>query len=320
MEEKLAVTIKTSITPSTIMLKLGVDPVLTQWLKNSVCTLKASPIGLTFYIPGKIEPECVVNIATSEILQLAHDKMSMAQVAMLRAKVNLAIKHLQTKVTTHIPLGEPALDDLFADKTPKQQNVDDLVAQLIADDPFKSLAEIQSKYPKPVADMVAADNAKFLNKPSTLEKLQAGLKAQPIAKPVGPDPASKWPVRSVKEMKTMPTVKLRDAYGLYQPVQGTSAGSRYYVVAGNDELKVAARWVGGSLSIRIEGPKINQHAAKVAAVFGAVHAKQLYASLHLDVGNDPVLANKALGAVLLGLGVPFDTPFPNAAVLQSASH
>jgi len=33
------------------------------------------------------------------------------------------------------------------------------------------------------------------------------------------------------------------------------------------------------------------------------------------VGNNTVLANKTLGAVLTGLGIPLDTPVPNAKLL-----
>ena len=40
-----------------------------------------------------------------------------------------------------------------------------------------------------------------------------------------------------------------------------------------------------------------------------------YASMHLQV-VDPVIAAKALGAILLGLGVPMITPMPNLQLIK----
>jgi hypothetical protein len=34
------------------------------------------------------------------------------------------------------------------------------------------------------------------------------------------------------------------------------------------------------------------------------------------VGHNSVLANKTLGAVLTGLGIPLETPIPNAKLLE----
>ena len=131
-----------------------------------------------------------------------------------------------------------------------------------------------------------------------------------------PEPAAKWPITSKAAMSKNATVKLRDAHAMYQPVQGTSQGSRYFVVAGNDDLRVAARWNANTLSVRIEGQNLKKHIAAVGNVFGGVNTKNMYASLHLEVGTDPILANKTLGAILLGLGIEFDTPFPNASVIK----
>jgi acetylornithine/succinyldiaminopimelate/putrescine aminotransferase len=47
--------------------------------------------------------------------------------------------------------------------------------------------------------------------------------------------------------------------------------------------------------------------------FGKVSAS--YASMHLQV-ETPVIAAKALGAILLGLGLPISTPMPNIKLLR----
>ena len=114
----------------------------------------------------------------------------------------------------------------------------------------------------------------------TLQKLQAGVpvdpalkaamekaKAEGIKAKIGeaqpaftqPAPApSGWPVFDQKTMFTAPLTKLRDATQLYQPVSGTSGGSRYFMVAANQDLRIGARLHGGTLSVRIEGPGVEE--------------------------------------------------------------
>lgn len=127
-----------------------------------------------------------------------------------------------------------------------------------------------------------------------------------------------WPKFNIAELKTASPVKLRDATMMYQPVHGTSPGSRYFVVAANKDLRVAARYTSnGKLSVRIEGPSWQKYAANITDCgFTNVDSKKDYASVHLDVGHDMVMANKTLGALLLGLGVPLDTPVPELKVIK----
>jgi hypothetical protein len=125
-----------------------------------------------------------------------------------------------------------------------------------------------------------------------------------------------WPMFPVAKMKTAPLVKLRDATQMYQPVGGSSKGSRYFMVAANDDIRVAARFENQTLSIRVEGPNWQKHKQPVlAAGLGQDSPAQDYASVHLNVGGDLLLANKTLGAVLLGLGLELQTPMPNVKVI-----
>lgn len=149
-----------------------------------------------------------------------------------------------------------------------------------------------------------------------LELLKATAKITPKPKTVIPNvgmavnaPWSEFPEHM---KKSAPLIPLRQATQMYQPVQGTSAGSRYYVVAANADLRVAARFQSGTLSVRIEGKGWDKYkAAIVASGFGKVSPNKQYASLHLEVGHDKVMASKTLGAVLLGLGIPMETPLPD---------
>lgn len=126
-----------------------------------------------------------------------------------------------------------------------------------------------------------------------------------------------WDMYDLSKIKTDPTVQLADATMMYQPVRGTSGGSRYFVVGGNDDLRIAARYQNQTLSVRIEGPHWQKHVASIKACgFDLTNQKKNYCSIHLQVA-DEVLAQKTLGAVLLGLGVPLDTPVPNLKLVKS---
>jgi hypothetical protein len=135
----------------------------------------------------------------------------------------------------------------------------------------------------------------------------------------GVEPPSEWGVFDLHTIKTAFPVKLRDADKMYQPVRGTSAGSRYYMVGANKDIRVAARLQGGSLSVRIEGPGLTKLSpATIAAAGIGINPGKDYASVHLNVGGDMVLASKTLGAVLMGLGVSLETPMPNLALINGA--
>ena len=123
-----------------------------------------------------------------------------------------------------------------------------------------------------------------------------------------------WTEFPLSKLKSATPVQLAGADRLYQPVRGSSPSSRYFLVAGNADLRIAARLKGTSLSIRIEGPNYDKHKASIQACgFGSVGDN--YASLHLDTSS-LIDANKALGAVLLGLGVKLETPLPDLSLLQ----
>jgi hypothetical protein len=132
-------------------------------------------------------------------------------------------------------------------------------------------------------------------------------------------PAAQWAQFPPKEMLTAKPVKLRNAVMLYQPVDGSSAGSRYFMVAASQDVRVGARLTNAQLSIRIEGPAWSKYAHTIAALgFDTVNKSKDYASVHLSVGNDLVAANKTLGAILMGLGIPLETPIPNLKWIKVA--
>jgi hypothetical protein len=134
------------------------------------------------------------------------------------------------------------------------------------------------------------------------------------AQPVASAPMSAFPTFDLTKLKSAPLTKLRDATMLYQPVHGTSSSSRYYLVAANQGLRVAARWKNSGLSIRVEGESLLAHKSELTEA-GIILKGAEYASVHLSC-DDELLARKAMGAVLMAMGAQFDTPLPNLMVIQ----
>lgn len=103
---------------------------------------------------------------------------------------------------------------------------------------------------------------------------------------------------------------LCEAKHLHQAVHGTSPGSRYYVIALGDDVRVAARIKSeADISIRAICTKAPQsHAGqKVKVAFeraGLAKAKDGHWSLHLKP-NNMVMAERSIGSTLFAMGVPF---------------
>lgn len=167
-----------------------------------------------------------------------------------------------------------------------EQTEEELIAAIVVETPDEPIVE----YVKPKEQSPAKE------KPASLQVEAA------------------WP-EFEGDIETAETKKLKYANRLYQPVRGTSASSRYFVVAANEEIKIAARWSGINLSVRIEGPQLDKYLARIHDV-GFDKANGDYASVHLHTPND-MLAAKALGAILLGLGAPYRTAFPDIMKIKS---
>lgn len=122
---------------------------------------------------------------------------------------------------------------------------------------------------------------------------------------------------SLDQQKNGLQIKLEHATKMYEAVQGTDSTSRYYVIALSDKYKVAARYKEGKLSVRVEGnikaptvSSLKQCGFKVAD--GMTHA-----SIHLSVAND-MECMRALGALLLSLGVEYTTKLPKLGRVKVA--
>lgn len=126
---------------------------------------------------------------------------------------------------------------------------------------------------------------------------KAGLSAPSVVKTT-----AGFTVLPEHEMNTAQPVKLWEATKMYQPVTASSVGSKYFVVALRPDLKLAARYIEGRLSVRAEGTGLpNYFNAFIESGFNAGTG---YYSLHVQVGGDKMLS-RTLGSILLGLNVDF---------------
>lgn len=129
------------------------------------------------------------------------------------------------------------------------------------------------------------------------------------------------------KMKSAPCIPLVNADQLFQPVNGTSAGSRYFVVGIGAGIKVAARYKkgasGAKLSVRIEGESFPKLTMKIqeAGVFGPTFAGTFgdkYASMHVAV-DDKKQAQRVIGAVLGSMAPFIAHPCPDVQPLVAAA-
>jgi hypothetical protein len=152
-------------------------------------------------------------------------------------------------------------------------------------------------------------------------------KNKPVSQPAFTEPGKvasspkAWALFPANKLTSAVPVSLAKATQMYEPVKGSSGSSRYFLVGASQDLRIGCRYKGTSLSIRIEGVGQANYAAQKAKIaacgFTGVHDS--YASMHLDV-QDATTASKALGAILMGLGIKLETPYPDLSLLQNKGH
>lgn len=199
-------------------------------------------------------------------------------------------------ILAHVPVTLAEIKALKAGTLPENDLVD---LRLSLEEAIEALQALPNG-PKPQAQGQSA----LAKLPKSVAKAPTPLKAPP----------EPWPMFDISKLHTAPTKSLTSATHMYQPVTGTSANSRYYLVAANKELQVAARWRPGdvALSVRVEGLGFLKHQDAIQKA--GLDNKGTYASVHVGCA-DPVLARKTLGSILFGIGEPMETPMPDLNII-----
>lgn len=137
-------------------------------------------------------------------------------------------------------------------------------------------------------------------------------KPSPLKKKIPPKAPTPTPTLdgSLDSLLGSTPVPLLQADKLYQPVKGTSDGSRYFMVARNDKFRVAVRVQGTSVSIRLEGLLTSEQVTK-ASLLGIKKAKDGMGHLSGHYNCENTTPQRLVGAVLSDLSAAFDTPIPN---------
>lgn len=183
-----------------------------------------------------------------------------------------------------------------------------------------SLWENAGLHPAKATVVVVNTPAPSLKSAPPLGKVAATPTPEPKPVPnshVPVDAAPFAPLLPAEANKQQP-VKLRDATRMYQPVKGSSGGSRYALVAAAPDLKVGLRIKGHSMSFRVEGSNLNAYKAHLVSLFDG-QDKGDYLSMHLGAESDELKA-KTIGAVLMAVNRPFLTPFPSLKILKELTY
>lgn len=282
----MAISIK-SLNGMSAIKKIGIPQALFDWLETAPIKVALNAKEFVFTLPNEL-PHSMKGASFTVPVDLSHmQKLSMGQMP-LPAKLALGQALADT-------LGQ--IKDEYGDLL---EGIDpsEVIAANKAPPKPSTLGKLPPLPAGNVADLSPSTKAKLVEMTEEQKAISAGKKT------------GMWLPFPEEKMKTAPLTKLRDANQMYQPVLGTSAGSRYYLVAANKDIRVAARYMPHKLSIRIEGPGIGKYGKAIQQAGLDLHHGKDYASIHLDVGSDLTMANKTLGAILLGLGVPLETPFP----------
>ncbi len=169
-------------------------------------------------------------------------------------------------------------------------------------------AEMMALYKKThLEDLITIDSV-----PMDYAKLEKKVLAQIATKENGMDAK----IFDLGKLKTAVTLPLMGATHLYQPVNGTSSGSRYFVLAIGKNLRIAGRWQASSLALRVEGPGLEEEETKALIVGCGLDFKSAkHASVHLS-SESVIDIRKAVGALLLGLDEEWLTTVPNPHIIQ----
>jgi len=280
----MAVVLKHAMHALAAIKKIGVPQAQYDWLAQSPIEVKLTSDKFVFLLPNPDNADkplwsWEVPITLTQLQALHKGHLAHKDKWQLSTKLSQAIWHADTDWKVAEPVGEP---------NPK---VD--LAETLKD----------AGYNPANADAVQASGE--LGKLGKLPPLDPGILQAGAMKP----DLGGWGTFDLSQLKVATPAKLRHATMMYQPVSGTSPGSRYFVVALNKDIRVAARLQGKGLSIRVEGPDFGNYKAALSACGFKVIEAYGYASMHLTVEDS--LAARTVGAVLMALGVEFDTPLPN---------
>jgi hypothetical protein len=283
-EVDMAIVLKHSMNALAAVKKIGIPQHQYDWLVSSGVSVKLTSEKFVFVYPANdpLAQVCEVPVTTAQLHALSTNKMHPSDKLKLGKALSAAIWKANAAKASEIAVAPSKADPLFG-------------------------------YDLATGEIMLEGT---LGKLPPLDNLSSTLQIAPKKAPEA-QKSCLWEPFDLAKLKTAPAVKLRDATKLYQPVSGSSAGSRYYVVAGNNDIRVAARLKGKALSVRIEGPNFVNAKKAIAGVGFQVNEASAYASMHLNVEDD-VLAAKTVGALLMGLGVQFDTALPNVQTIRGA--
>jgi len=253
--------------------KIGVPIDVTTWLKEQSVTITVMPKSLKFVRKGKV----VGNVTIS------WDMTKAIVAGQAIGQVDAILKKCASQILD-------IYSDLSGDLGGNQSVVDWANAATGGDwEPPDVLVDVVTDIASPETTKVKAVEPDWADEGAKKEMSQTK------------------DMYALGSMETGAAVKLVNASLLYQPVTGSSNSSRYFCIGITDHVKIAARYRGTTLSLRVEG-KVNPMQGQLKSL-GFEVKKDGYMSVHLEVDND-IVAAKVIGSVLVGLAQQLRTPTP----------
>jgi hypothetical protein len=155
-----------------------------------------------------------------------------------------------------------------------------------------------------------------IGKPATIKVPHKALSVEQDTANNPPSP-SQYIAQSDSSLKALlesPTIPLKQATKMYQPVKGTDPGSRYFAIAYGSGIAVAVR-ITNMVSIRVEG-NLTSEIKNTFHKMG-IQDNGTYLSGHFDAKGSNVIPERVVGAVLMGSGLEFTSPMPNLTYIKA---
>jgi len=274
-----------NISTTEILVAFGIGTNAIDKLSGGGVEIQMTTTGLKFVkdVHGAKQYLSSVSIKTGAVSLALKGELGPASTQAIGYKLSKAINTALAKVEKIVDKIEVEAEDIQAEAEMESsafKEIGEMKLEDLSEDVMKKAAEsLQSEVDKAAADV--------LEMAEEIEKTKA----------------------SVSEFQSGKPLKLEDANLMYQPVKGSSTKSIYHVVAMTTDLRIAARYQGGSLSIRAEGNLDKFKERLKEGGFSMGNIGKGYVSVHLTIA-DQLLAKRTLSAILAGMGVAFATPIP----------
>ena len=289
--------------------KIGIQQSLYDWFTSNNGKVEYVGTGLKFTVTGldpALIPMTLAHVQQINLGTILHTKKVEYRILIQAAIQGLMVKKAKSAVVN--------LEAEFEMVDPVVLTAKDYGLPVINPAFIPPLVPIEGVTGADMKSKISSAKPSWVSKPSAYLFNTTDGPAPPKA--INVIQAHGFPVYPLDEIYTADLVPLWSADRMYQPVSASTPGKRYYVVALCKALRIAAKYHSNELSVRIEGPLLEENVKTLVKVFPNASTGKNYCSLHLSC-SDEEIASRALGAILMGSGVDWETPLPKLELIKN---